>query len=158
MQDLTDERANGQPPRSAFIDPSARVGVSDDEGNTIYVRAKMTLQVRGQVQRELASYRFDINDQGVVDNTRTEVVTSPQQQLLILLKANIVDWDGPAFQERRRDGKPTGKKVPVSPAAIARLDPDWDLIQRVKTMIDELNAPVTLPEPEDESIADPFLE
>ncbi len=38
-----------------FIDPNARVPVSDDKGNTIYIKAKMDAQTKAAVQDEVAA-------------------------------------------------------------------------------------------------------
>ena len=127
---------------SAFIDPSATVAVSDElpapNTNTINVRAKMSLQVRGKVQRELASYKFDLDKDGQVDRSHTEVTSSPQLQRLAILQANIVTWDGPAFRKRKSNGQ-LGSLAKVTPQAIARLDPDWPFMDKVYDKINELN-------------------
>ena len=146
---LTD---NGQQ-FSAFIDPSATVAVSDEHGNTINIRQKMSLQVRGQVQRALASYKFDLDEDGQVDRTHTEVTSSPQLQRLAMLQHNIVTWDGPAFRKRKSNGQ-LGGLTKVTPQSIARLNPDWPFMDKVYDAINELNQ---APEIEEEGdTGDPF--
>lgn len=82
-----------------------RVAVQDDAGNTIYIRRKMDVGAISRVQGAPA-----------------------EERLIALYVANIVAWEGPAFQG-----------IPCTPEQIARLDPQEPLVEAVGTKIAELN-------------------
>lgn len=138
----------------AFIDPTASVPVTLGK-NTIYVREKMGLQVRGRVQKALASWKFQLGEDGNPDASEVEMITSPQEQMLIMLQHNITGWDGPAF-EIKKNGKSTGKKVPVTHQTIANLNPDWKLVTMAYEMIQELNRAPIIEDEGDKAIRDPL--
>ena len=145
MTEHLEETTAEQEVFSAFIDPDDTVSVSDDKGNTINIRVKMSLRVRGKVQRELASYSTSINEDGQVDQSKIEIRTAPQLSRLAMFQANIVSWNGNAFRKQKKDGS-LGALVKVTPQAIARLDPDWDLLDKVYKTLNELNAGPGTPE------------
>ena len=110
---------------SAFVNPDDQVVVSDDNGNGVTIRAKMSLAHNAQVIADMK--RFGFTNAG---------------QNLGLLAANIVAWDGPLF----RDG--LGNSVPCNRANVFRLDPtnaEWSALQTlILAKIDELNRRETL--------------
>lgn len=95
------------------------VAVSDEAGNTIYVRPKMGKGVEAQVSAEFGRL-----------GGRTQAAYE-----LCLLAYNVVRWDGPAFVDA------SGKPVAITRANIDRLDPDEPLVRRTISRIAELNTP-----------------
>lgn len=129
----------------AFIDPQARVTIIDGDDSVVIV-GKLTKRQRGQVQQELLSLqirqqtsasangsaRQDANDEMTVD-----AKVSAHLHELALLKAAVMDWDGPSFRF------PSGAKVPCNGVWIERIDPDAPIWRMVLERVDELNAPAT---------------
>ena len=111
----------------AFVNPDARETIADDNGNSVTIRAKMSIANRATVAAD--TRRFE--------NTRSG-------QDVGLLAANIVEWEGPLFQDD------FGKPVPCTRRNIFRLDPtnaDWLHLQnKVLKRIDELNIKPTIEE------------
>lgn len=109
----------------AFVNVNARVTVADENGNTVTVRAKMSISVNANVVAELK--RFNRTAYG---------------QDLALLVHNIVAWDGPLFQDD------AGRPVKCNRQNIFSLDPTnsgWAALQtKVLTKIDELNRKPTV--------------
>ncbi len=124
---------------SAFLDPNAKVAVRDGE-DVIYIRAKMTRRLRGEVQQELLSLqiRQDVsgrsNGAGRADDQEmvVDAKISALLQQAALLRANIVGWGGPSFDA-----------VPCTAAAVDLLDPELPLVNAVLAEIDRLNTPAT---------------
>ena len=130
----------------AFIDPQARVTVIEGDDSVIIV-GKLTKRQRGMVQQELlslqikqqpsgsangSSARGDANDEMMID-----AKMSAHLHELALLKAAVVDWDGPSFRF------PSGAKVPCNGVWIERIDSDAPIWRKVLERIDELNTPAT---------------
>ena len=111
-----------------FIDPNAKHAIKIDKENTVFVRKKMTLQVKARFQRELFAFR-------VLSGEDTEVLFSELGQRLAYLKTNLLDWDGPSFK------RANGKKIKCNNKAIEELDPDQKWIKVVCDEIDRLNTP-----------------
>jgi hypothetical protein len=109
-----------------FIDPSAKVPISDEHGNTIYIRMKMDVATEGQFKDAL------VRITGGRKALKSFMVGKAQTALLQL---NIVAWEGPRF---------TG--VPCNHTMIGRLDPHEPLVAKVLQEIDRRNAPPALPD------------
>jgi hypothetical protein len=109
-----------------FIDPGARIPVSDGQGNTIYIRAKMDVATEGQFKDAL------VRITGGRKAVKSFQVGRAQTALLQL---NIVAWEGPRFAG-----------VPCNHTMIGRLDPHEPLVVQVLEEIDRRNAPPALPE------------
>ena len=134
----------------AFIDPAARVAVTDGEG-TVFIVGKLTKRQRGLVQQELLSLQIKQtaggsgNGSGRPDEEAETVVdakVSAHLHELALLKAAVVDWEGPSFRFAN------GAKVPCNSHWIERIDSDLPIWQSVLVKVDELNTPRTAaPEP-----------
>lgn len=86
-----------------------RVAVTLDGTNIIYIRPKMDLGTRNRVLGAMAQ----------LDEQR-QIHADIGAYLIALAEANIVGWEGPAF-----DG------VPCVAANIRRLDPDNPLVEAV---------------------------
>lgn len=124
---------------SAFLDPNAKVAVKDGE-DVIYVRAKMTRRLRGEVQQELLSLqiRQDVSGRsnGSGRSDENEMIVDAKISALLqeaaLLRANIVGWSGPSFEG-----------VPCTASTIDLLDPELPIVRAVLTEIDRLNTAAT---------------
>lgn len=124
---------------SAFLDPNAKVAVTEGD-DTIWVRAKMTRRQRGEVQQELLSLQIRqdaggrSNGSGRQDDQEmvVDAKISALLQEAALLKANIVGWAGPSFDN-----------VPCTAAMIDLLDPEMPIVQKVLAEIDRLNTSAT---------------
>ena len=128
----------------AFIDPKARVTVIEGDDSVVIV-GKLTKRQRGQVQQELLS--LQIRQQSSSSANGSDGRDSDDQEMtvdakvsahlheLALLKAAVVDWDGPSFRF------PSGAKVPCNGVWIERIDPDAPIWQAVLQRVDELNTP-----------------
>lgn len=89
-----------------------RVPISDDKGNTVYIRARMDLGTKNKF----------LTDMQKIAGTSDFVLGAYNEAIL---NHNILDWTGPAFEG-----------VPCTQETIATLDPTEALIDRV---IDEIN-------------------
>lgn len=127
-----------------FIDPNARVPISDDEGNTIFIKAKMDIATDTAVTVEFARI-----------NSGTGFRAQKAYELALLYH-NIVAWEGPAFKRpvlskagtpMLKNGAPVTKPIPCTRQAIGSLDPFAPLVARVLAAIDEQNREV-LAEPD----------
>ena len=117
-----------------FVDPNARVPVTLG-GDTIYIRAKMSVLVRGLVNDELVAKGL-----GSREEMSARGIGSYRMALLV---HNIVAWEGPGFVGE------SGKPIACTRANIERLDPNDPLIERVWDEITERNAPPEAPEDAD---------
>lgn len=118
-----------------FINPSEKVAVKHGE-DTVWVKAKMGLGTMAAVQNELVSIKIDFS-QGQ-DMTNADLRIGQRQQELVLLKHNIVDWDGPSFKTDN------GQTVPVTAKNIENIESfDHPLIVAVLKKINDLNTPRT---------------
>lgn len=108
---------------SAFVS-SEPVPVKDDEGNTIYILPKMPYGVKQRVTHAMfhLEAKTEAGDLVVQDNVEVDLATHN----LLLLKANVTSWHGPAFGD-----------TPFSADALERLDPDFSLLDKV---LGEINA------------------
>lgn len=108
---------------SAFVS-SEPVPVGDDEGNTIYILPKMPYGVKQRVTHAMfhLEAKTEAGDLVVQDNVEVDLATHN----LLLLKANVTSWHGPAFGD-----------TPFSADALERLDPDFSLLDKV---LSEINA------------------
>lgn len=113
-----------------FVDPNERVPVSLD-GNTIYIRAKMSMAVTARV-----------NDEFSLVAGRGEGLAGMGSYSLALLVNNIVAWEGPAFTGE------SGKPIPCTRANIELLDPDDPLVAAVREEIGNRNRRREAPESE----------
>ena len=129
----------------AFIDPQARVTIIDGDDSVIIV-GKLTKRQRGQVQQELLSLQIRQQASGSAngsgrkeanDEMTVDAKVSAHLHELALLKAAVVDWDGPSFRF------PSGAKVPCNGVWIERIDPDAPIWRKVLERVDELNTPTT---------------
>lgn len=110
-----------------FIDPNERIPITLD-GNTIYIRAKMSAAVRAAVQDEIKA-------KGLGDESNLEMRGIGSYRLA-LLRHNIVAWEGPAFAGH-----------PCTRANIDLLDLDDPLVEMVAEEIGRRNAPRESPDP-----------
>lgn len=110
-----------------FIDPNERIPVTLN-GNTIYIRAKMSAGVRAAVQDEIKA-----KTAGSQDDMEMRGIGSYR---LALLRHNIVGWEGPAFAGH-----------PCTRANIDLLDLDDPLVEMVAEEIGRRNAPRESPDP-----------
>lgn len=111
-----------------FINPGDRVPVSDEAGNTVFIRAKMDLATRAARQREL------------LDVHRPGAVLSALTSQLMLLRYSVLDWEGPAFANGT-DEAGNATFLPCTRANIDRLDPDEPLVAKVLSEIGLRNTP-----------------
>lgn len=122
---------------SLFIDPNTKVAVSDENGNTVYVRAKMPLSVKTQVSEDF----------------RQVGGTTAKGYELALLQNNLLGWEGPLFA----DGK--GGTVSCNRYNIRMIDPEdetWDALAKlVLEKIGELNHKPTAEPTKRQKMADP---
>ena len=131
----------------AFIDPTDRVAVSDEHGNTVWVRPRMDFGT----ERRL-SVLF-----GELDRQKVNAMAYEHA----LLMCNILDWDGPLFEVEDPTSNDSKKmrKVPYSDVMLQRLDPKNPLVKEliVKTLekIDELNADPPARGEDDEEVPTP---
>lgn len=109
----------------AFVSEQS-IPISDDEDNTMLIIPKMPYGVKQRVTHAL--FHLEAKSQGsdlvVQDDIEVDVATHN----LLLLKANVVGWSGPAFGD-----------VPFSPGAIEKLDPDFELLDKVLGEINSRN-------------------
>ena len=132
----------------AFIDPAARVAVTEGE-DTVFIVGKLTKRQRGLVQQELLSLQIKQSANGSGSGrpdeeaeTVVDAKVSAHLHELALLKAAVVDWEGPSFRF------PNGAKVPCNAHWIERIDSDIPIWQAVLEKVDALNTPRTAaPEP-----------
>lgn len=109
-----------------FVNPQERVPVSDEAGNTIWIRAKMDLQTRSRVQDEVAAMTRGQDD---------DISLHIGSYRMATLVWNIVAWEGPAFEGRA-----------CTPQNIKLLDPNEPLIDLVAEEISTRNARPEAPE------------
>lgn len=115
-----------------FINPANRVAVSDEKGNTVWIRAKMDVATKGVVQDEIAAV-------GTGDADSVEIHTGSYNTALLV--HNILDWEGPAFVDEG------GRPVRCTPQHIKRLDPDEPLVDKVLEEIQRRNLRPESPDP-----------
>ena len=112
-----------------FVDPNARVAVTLD-GNTIYIRSKMSAGVRAAVQDEMRARGFKSQEELSISGIGS--------YRLALMEHNIVAWEGPAFLDEK------GRPIPCTRLNIRNLDPTEPLVEAVAEEIGERNtAPET---------------
>lgn len=119
-----------------FVDKK-RVPISDKEGNTVYIRAKMGYGVKNQVAGRASA--VSVNGKG----TEVEVDVGAYQTALLVL--NVVGWDGPDFVDEE-----TGKPIPCTPENIEFADSDEPLWAEVLEEIAKRN-PQGRPDPNSEA-------
>lgn len=107
---------------SAFVSREP-VAVTDDEGNTIYIRSKMDYGVRSRVLSAITKMHG------------SDMTTDMGAYNLALLRENIVRWEGPAF-----DG------VAFAPDLVEQLDPDLPVVDRALAEINQRNTKAATPE------------
>jgi hypothetical protein len=107
--------------------------VSDDKGNTIYLKPKMDIATEARAAADLVRL-------GGVSQKAYE---------LCLLRHNIVRWNGPDFTGE------DGKIVPAVPANIDRLDPAEPIVALAINKIGELNTRRESPVTAEEAAANP---
>lgn len=109
----------------AFVNPNARVTVSDESGNNVVIRAKMSIGVNANTVADTARYGSTVTG-----------------QRLALLANNIVDWDGPMFQDE------AGQPIKCNRAKIFSLDPTYEPWAKLQALvlakIDEINTKPTI--------------
>lgn len=98
--------------------------------NTIYIKAKMDYGTRNQVLSAAADARMD--DKG---NAKAATVNIGRYQNALLVN-NIVDWNGPAFEN-----------IACTAVNILRLDPDEPLVVKVLEEIATRNPQRQAPNP-----------
>lgn len=102
------------------------VAVSDEEGNTIYIRPKMNYGTRNRVLSAAAHFSMGSGSEGEIDVGGYNIA---------LLRENIVKWEGPIF-----DGQP------FAPDLVEDLDPAAPLLERVLSEINQRNTAEATPE------------
>ena len=116
----------------AFIDPTDKVAVTDEYGNTIWLRPRMDFGT----ERRL-SVLF-----GELDSRRRNAMAYEHATLM----CNIMDWDGPLFEveDPTSNGRKKTRKMPYSDVMLQRLDPKNPqvkaLVLKTLEMIETLNA------------------
>lgn len=119
-----------------FVDKK-RVPVSDDAGNTVYIRAKMGYGVKNAVAGKAASVSTNGRDAEV------DVDVGAYQTALLVL--NVLGWTGPDFVDEE-----TGKPIPCTPENVEDIDDDQPLWQAVLEEIAKRN-PQGRPDPNSEA-------
>jgi hypothetical protein len=109
-----------------------RVALTEGD-DTIYIRTKMDVGTKNRVQSDIT--HFSQTEHG------GNVVVSIGLYQLILLRRNILDWDGPSFLDEQ------GKKIPCTPDNIERLDPDEPLVVKALEQVQERNLVKKSPNP-----------
>lgn len=112
---------------ATFVDPKARVEIELDGPNRVWVRARMDLRTQSAVERELLQLRVSVEGGS---GSAVDVLFSQTAQKMVLLKYNLVEWQGPLFGSE-----------PCTGGNIERLDPvgcRW-WIDLVANRIGELN-------------------
>ena len=112
---------------SIFIDPNQEHPVSDDAGNTIWIKSKMDYGTETAVTTEAARL-----------NRGGDLLLKRPYELALLLH-NIKRWEGPLFTG------PDGRVTDCDRQHISQFDPNHPLIPKVLAEIDRLNAPPTAP-------------
>lgn len=107
-----------------------RVPISDDRGNTIFIKPKMDYGTRNAVMSAGADARMD--EKGNVVGAKIDI----GRQQNALLVHNIVDWSGPDFEG-----------VACTPVNKLRLDPDEPLVAEVLEEIARRNPQKQAPSP-----------
>ena len=118
--------------RSAFVNPDAQVGIEDEEGNTIYIRAKMGLYIQSRVEDEKMKVQLTVGDEA--DDAGMFTISLSQENR-ILAENNILGWSGPMFEYE------DGGTVPCNRNSIRQLDPNLPLLLEAIENVRELNYP-----------------
>lgn len=116
----------------SFFATKQTIEIPIDNNNRVWVKAKMDLKTRSEVERDLIEARM--RSAGGGGGGEVSLRISKTAQSLALLKYNIVKWRGDGFTDE------TGKLMPCRPDTIELLDPDecpW--VEMVAAKIDELN-------------------
>lgn len=108
----------------AFV-AKERVAVTIDGKNVIYIRPKMGTALYERLKGSMAKSVFQ-NGHG------TEVELDIGRANTMLLTENILDWEGPDFEE-------DGRKIPCNQVTIGELDPDYPLLERALKEINDRN-------------------
>lgn len=119
-----------------FVDPNQRVAVSDDRGNTVYIKAKMDASTRAAVMDEIGA-------KGLVEGSESEDLeySNLGSYRLALVLHNVVAWEGPDFADER------GKPIPCNRYWIRRWNPDEPIYEKVIAAIGERNRGAEAPDP-----------
>lgn len=113
-----------------------RIPISDDEGNTIWIRGKMDVGTVGKVKA--AAFTMIVKAGKDPDEDTPLSVGAYETALL---QYNIVAWEGPGFLDER------GKLIPCNPLKIAELDPDDLLLKEALEEIGRRNVQKASPDP-----------
>jgi hypothetical protein len=137
-----------------FIDPNATIDVSDDDGNTITIKAKMDFGDQGKVEAALIQLRLKAQPAQsrngrrqkkkrarAADEMEIDATYSYSARQVAILQVCIKRWSGPAFEG-----------TPCTPDNIALLNPTEPLVEQVLETIDEMNASETTKPPEGEPV------
>lgn len=119
---------------SRFIDPNAEVAVSDGV-DTIYIRAKMSMDIRSKVSNDLL--RLKMTRSSKKDNNEMEGTFSADEQRKMLLIHNIRRWEGPGFS--KSDERGVLVPLPCNRANKELLDVTDPLIEKVLEEINQRN-------------------
>lgn len=106
---------------SAFLD-TARLTVSDDQGNTIWIRRKMDWGTK-------AAFLDTMGTKGLMGGAGS--------YSLLLAEYNFLDWAGPLFTDD------AGRVKPCTPETIRTLDPDLEVVALALAAIARQNPPRT---------------
>jgi hypothetical protein len=101
----------------SFFIENKPVGVSDDNGNTIYILARMGIGDEAKVSADFVGLGG-------------RAINAYQ---LALLRHNVLRWEGPDFEND------DGKTIPCTRENIDRLQPDLPLVKATLERIGELN-------------------
>lgn len=110
--------------------------VSDDKGNTFWVKAKMDIATESAVAADI----MRIGGVGII---------ALQLQSFCLLRRNLKAWDGPDFLDEK------GKAIPCTLAMIDKLDPAEQIVKDAIEKIAELNTKKTAEVTPEETAANP---
>lgn len=114
------------------------IPVSDDKGNTIYIRSKMDYGTANKVNGAALKVKPGMTKQEI-ENLDIDIGAYQTA----LLQYNIVRWEGPDFTD------PAGRVIPCNPLKIAEFDPDQPLLAAVLEKIAERNKKRESPDPKE---------
>lgn len=112
-----------------------RIPISDDQGNTIYIRSKMDYGTVNKVNG--AALRLTVGQA----QREEEIELDVGAYQVALLQYNIIAWSGPDFTGE------DGKLFPCNPMKIAELDPEQPILAVVLEEIAARNKPKKAPSP-----------
>lgn len=138
---------------SMFVNPQAELSVSDEKGNTIYIKAHMDFADNAKIEAAFMQLKLK-NRQAQNGAARPQedadmdidATVAISAQHVALLETNIKRWEGPDFEG-----------VPCTRANIKLLNPNEPLVVKVLEKINEQNNPPTEAPPV-QKLSDPNIQ